>query len=353
MSKRKAAPPGCFWRGDILWGRIQVRGRDIKWSLRTNDPAAARRRRKEYQEQAVARAYYGEQRRTFAEVLEAWGKVITREVAPRTAARYAVSLGQLQPFLDGLYLDQVDGARVAEIIRLRQAHKITNATIKRDLVALSSVINFAIGQAWTEANPVPSRMRLLKERRDPIMLPEHSHIRMVIDRAPGMFANLVEIACKTGARQEELVNARREQFDHVRRTLSLIGKGNKRRTIDLDPFDGYDALRSLPTALGGAFLFWHHQGQRYRNVASRFRALVADVAERAKKQGKEFRPFRFHDLRHRHAVDWLQSGRSIYDLQQRLGHKSVKTTEIYLEFLTAEEARTVKQQAGTKTGPSA
>jgi len=43
MSKRKA-PPGCFWRGDTLWGRIQVRGRDIKFSLRTNDPAIAQRR---------------------------------------------------------------------------------------------------------------------------------------------------------------------------------------------------------------------------------------------------------------------------------------------------------------------
>jgi integrase/recombinase XerD len=286
-------------------------------------------------------------------VLEAWGKVIVRQVAPRTAARYAVSLGQLRPFLDGLYLDQVDGARVAQIIRLRQAHKVTNATIKRDLVALSSVLNFAIGQGWTEVNPVLPRMRLLRERRDPIMLPEHSYIRMVIDRASGMFANLIEMACKTGARQEELVNARREQLDHVRRTLSLIGKGNKRRTIDLEPFCGYDALRSLPAALGGAFLFWHHQGQRYRNVASRFRALVADVAKRAKEQGKEFRPFRFHDLRHRHAVDWLQSGRSIYDLQQRLGQVSIKTTEIYLQFLTAEQARAVKQGAGTITGPSA
>ena len=39
------------------------------------------------------------------------------------------------------------------------------------------------------------------------------------------------------------------------------------------------------------------------------------------------------------AVEWLQSGRSIYDLQQRLGHASIKTTEIYLQFLTPEEKR--------------
>jgi integrase/recombinase XerD len=52
--------------------------------------------------------------------------------------------------------------------------------------------------------------------------------------------------------------------------------------------------------------------------------------------------FTFHQLRHLHAVEWLKSGRSIYDLQKRLGHRSIKTTEIYLEFLTPEEERIVK-----------
>jgi hypothetical protein len=30
---------------------------------------------------------------------------------------------------------------------------VTNATIKRDLVALSSVLNFAIDQGWRDDNP--------------------------------------------------------------------------------------------------------------------------------------------------------------------------------------------------------
>jgi integrase/recombinase XerD len=343
MPKRKA-PAGTFWRNDVLWGRTQVGARDHKWSLRTDDPAIAKRRREEERARIVAAVHFGvEARKTFADALEAWEQTIVRQVAPTTAARYAVSLGQLQPFLDGLFLDEINGSRVAEIIRQRTAHGATNATIKRDLVALSSVISFAIDQGWREDNPVLPRMRRLKERRDPIELPEPEHIRAVIERAPGMFARLIEAALRTGARQEELAGARRAQVDHGRRELTLIGKGNKRRTISLDPFDGYEALRALPAALGGAFLFWHDQGERYANVASRFRAIVREVA---RKQG--FKPFRFHDLRHRHAVDWLQSGRSIYDLQHRLGHSSIKTTEVYLAFLTPEQTRTVK--SGTFSG---
>jgi hypothetical protein len=41
-------------------------------------------------------------------------------------------------------------------------------------------------------------------------------------------------------------------------------------------------------------------------------------------------------------VNWLKGGRSIYDLQGRLGHASIKTTEIYCTFLTEEEDRIVK-----------
>lgn len=47
--------------------------------------------------------------------------------------------------------------------------------------------------------------------------------------------------------------------------------------------------------------------------------------------------FRFHDLRHLFAVRYLQNGGSIYALQGIMGHTSVKTTEIYLAYLTPDQ----------------
>jgi len=66
------------------------------------------------------------------------------------------------------------------------------------------------------------------------------------------------------------------------------------------------------------------------------------VEAHAKANGVEFRRFRFHHLRHRAAVDWLKAGGSIYDLQGRLGHTSIKTTEMYLDYLTPEEIQAAK-----------
>lgn len=60
--------------------------------------------------------------------------------------------------------------------RARTADGITNATIRRDLVALSSVIGVAVDQGWLESNPVLARMAQVQERRAPIVLPRRQDI---------------------------------------------------------------------------------------------------------------------------------------------------------------------------------
>lgn len=371
MSKRKA-PSGCFWRDGILYGRIQTGGVDVKWSLRTDDPAVARSRRKAERDRQVAAQRYGDQRRTFAEAMEAWGRFITDQLGPKTLQRYVCSLGVLQPFLDGLYIDEIDKALIGGIVAGRRdvpavptgrrvAVTASIATIKRDLTALSSVLGFCVDEGWLESNPVTTwlkpggrRKSRLQERRDPIVLPDHSHIDMVVARASGQFATMIRAAVQTGARLDELAQAQRSQLDRERRQLTLIGKRNKRRVIDLvdggEDF-GFEILSRIPPSLETKAMFWHRapekHGRRvasaapYRQASSNFGRIVEAVARQAEGDGVEFRPFTFHHLRHRFAVDWLKSGRSIYVLQKRLGHTSVKTTEMYLEYLTPEEQQVV------------
>lgn len=372
MAKRKA-PKGCFWRDGVLYGRIQTGGRDIKWSLRTDDPAVARGRRKAERARAVAAQRYGDQRRTFAEAMEAWGPFFAGQNSTKTYDRYLTSLGVLQPHLDGLYIDEIDKALVGTIVETRRdipavpkgrKHPVTAsiATIKRDLTALSSVLGYCVDEGWLESNPVMNwlkpggrRKSRLQERRDPIQLPDHAHIRMVIERAPGLFAAMIAAALKTGARLDELAKAQRSHFDRDRRQLTIVGKRNKLRVIDLadngEDF-GLEILAGLPVSLETRALFWHRPeagkraklGQRpaapYRQASSNFARIVEAVAKQAQKQDQHFRPMTFHHLRHRAAVDWLKSGRSIYVLQQRLGHTSIRTTEMYLAYLTPEEAQT-------------
>ncbi|HVZ53562.1 MAG TPA: tyrosine-type recombinase/integrase, partial [Pseudolabrys sp.] len=308
-------------------------------------------RRKAGRERLVAEKH-GDAVRTFAEAFAAWDKQLDRAVGVSTADRYRCSLAQIAPWLEGRTLPEINGRLVAEIIEGRQAASVKNATIKRDLGALSSVMKFCILKDWREDNPVLAKLALIPERRDPIVLPLERDIKLVAEHigktAPAV-ANLIWAACKTGAREAELIRSLRDHIDHERRQMTLIGKRNKLRVIDLEPFGGYAFVSGLPARLKCKWLFWNRDGKPYSlsSFAGNFSATVKDLAALAKKEGIEFTPFTFHHLRHWHAVHYLKNGYgTIYDLQGRLGHTSVKTTEVYLAYLTPEEVQAAKYGRG-------
>jgi integrase/recombinase XerD len=353
---RAKPPAGCYWREGVLWGRIKVKGREIRWSLRTSDPKVAAQRRAAGKTRAVADRYHGDAPRTFEEVMIEWGNHFQSQCSPNTYKRYLCSLEQLGPFLEGRKLSEIDSRLVAEIVRERQKI-VTPATIKRDLVALSSVINYAVDESWCEGNPVLPRLGRIKERREPINLPHDEDIELVISRAPGLWPYLIRAALLTGCREDELVQATRRDHDTNRKELTVIGKGDKRRVVDLK-WGGADKLfESIPAFAGKPWIFWRHEDKRVRSDSGRaptfqgdriedpaqvFRRIAEETEAWAEEEGRQFVRFRFHDLRHRHCVDFLKAGGNIFDLQQRVGHSSIKQTEEYLKHISPEQARIAK-----------
>jgi integrase/recombinase XerD len=369
MGKKRKAPKGCIWHKDSLWGAAMVNGVRVRWPLDTTDPKIASQRRQQTIEAAVARrleklgvahqlptaAKTGA--KTYEDAIEILPDYFAdRCVGERTQEEYYGGLTQIDEYVAGKALAEINGEVIARIVKGRRASGVTNATIKRNLGALSAVMNAAIGKGWLDANPVLPALAQIREKRDPIVLPERAHIDLVVSRCPGMVAAIVEAAARTGAREDELLKLRRSDIDHERKQMTVRRirqggpKGGKTRVVDLLPFDGYDYLRSLPAYATSERMFWHHDGRDYKNFASQFVDIIRRTAEWATENGVPFRPFRFHDLRHFHAVEFLKSGRDIYDLQKRLGHSSVKVTEMYLIYLTAEEERVAKFGKAAGTG---
>lgn len=366
---RPKAPRFTEWRGGVLHFRFRHPSGPnglIRYSLRTSDVDAAATFAEAEAKRLRAPARDDATRVRYQDLFASWAADLVHQVGPRTAQRYGVSLGQLEPWLLDTYVDEIDRKLVRVIVAGRRAMGVSTATIKRDLVALGSLLKFGD----VDDNPALGSLKSLKERRDPIVRPDPDHVRRIIARCPGRLGALAHASWLTGCRQEELVTAERSKLDHTRRQLTVRGKRNKLRTIDLSA-EAYELLRALPAMLGCKWLFWHPVariqagpgaaavertvGEPFRNVSSRFAAVVsAEMAASRKRaaaaghQEPDFRKFRFHDLRHDFAIGWLKARRSIYDLKEHLGHESVKTTEIYLAFLTGDEKRAVMYgEAGT------
>ena len=99
----------------------RLRVETTEFSLRTDDPKVAKERRKASIEKLIAGYYYGDDRRTFAGTLEAWGPWLANQVGGETEQRYLVSIGRLSRFFEGKALDEINGKLIAEIILARQS----------------------------------------------------------------------------------------------------------------------------------------------------------------------------------------------------------------------------------------
>lgn len=312
-----------YRRGETWWGRIRLAGREHARSLRTSDRAEARRRLKAWHDELTRVHVAGLTRLGWEDAVLRYTESVMKDgVSAGTAARYQVSFRQVDEHLAGLYVDQITRPVLAEMVRSRKAHGASNATINRDLTAISQVIGAAIEWGAAEHNAARdfNRKLLTKERRDPIMVPSPEAVDAVVARAPGRFADLIRFLDLVGCRQEEAASIEWKQIDLQAATCHFPKtKTGRPRTIHLSE-DAVALLAAIPRQIKGGFVFWHGAGARYRNVSSRFRQLADDAKQ----------TFRCHDLRHGYAVRELKQGRDIYDLSRHLGHSSVKTTEIYL-----------------------
>ncbi|NYD36556.1 integrase/recombinase XerC [Actinomycetospora corticicola] len=201
------------------------------------------------------------------------------------------------------------GARLAS----PRAHRTLPAVLRADQAA-AALDNAARGAA----------------ERDPIALRDHL---------------LLELLYATGIRVSELCGLDVDDVDDARRTLRVLGKGAKERTVvfggpaatALDAWrtDGRPALAvagSPPALLLGA-----RGGRLDPRIA---RAVVHDAAGSVP-GAPDIAP---HGLRHSAATHLLEGGADLRSVQELLGHASPATTQLYTH-VTADRLRAVHDAA--------
>ena len=155
---------------------------------------------------------------------------------------------------------------------------------------------------------------------------------------------LVELLYSSGLRVSEACELRLGDIDRPRRSVSVLGKGNKQRVVPL----GMPALRAVDAWLlvraavstkaspDTVFL-----GARGGALNQRVARRVVHEATAAAGTGAEIGP---HGLRHAMATHLVEGGADLRSVQEMLGHASVATTQIYTH-VSAERLRDTFRQA--------
>lgn len=326
-------PRNLYLRGKTFWGRVKIAGLEHRGSLRTDNRGEATRRLKAWRTQLEREALGDHDAPTFMEAVVKWKQeVLPGAVKPGVATRYLSSIAQFDPIFGRLRMDQIGPRAVAEYVSSRSG-LVSNATIQRDLTALSRLLAACVSWGWRTDNPARLYDRsMVKERRDPIALPGDREWNLLLAEAPPGMAEVLRLLDATGFRLLEGLNLAGERVDKGRGQITLtLTKTGRRRVVDWRT-PGGDATPLLADAPVAGRLF-----RSYPNFSSNVGQVMRRIEKAETAAGREFSRFRVHDLRHRFAVRWLKSGGNIYKLSIHLGHTSVKTTEIYLDHLTERE----------------
>jgi integrase/recombinase XerC len=279
-----------------------------------------------------------------------------RSLSPHTVRAY---VGDVSSLLEHAHRAGVQAPGGLDATHLRgwlasqHASGAARTTLARRGAAARAFTAFAHRSGWLAADPGP-RLATLKARRTLPHVLRQDEMRAVLDTAarraeaagsgqaaPGSDqaaeqavalrdVAVLELLYATGIRVSELCGLTPDNFDHGRRTVRVVGKGDKERTVPV----GVPALRAVTRWLeagrpvlarpgSGPALFLGVRGGRLdpRTARRITRARLRD--------GGAARPTGPHGLRHSAATHLLEGGADLRSVQEILGHSSPATTQIY------------------------
>ncbi len=151
----------------------------------------------------------------------------------------------------------------------------------------------------------------------------------------------------SGARASEIAELNIDYFNPNRKTLSILGKGNRFRLIKLES-KTCDLLqlyirqyRISPKPMFENRLFINQKGESFtRHGIYRICRKYLQKALPPKRL-KHINPV--HSFRHSRAVDMLHNGDPITDIKNHLGHDNIQSTSIYLH-LDLDRRRHIQRQ---------
>ncbi|HET9925951.1 MAG TPA: tyrosine recombinase XerC [Methylomirabilota bacterium] len=257
---------------------------------------------------------------------------VERGASPHTLRSYAADLTEFTRFLAderiGGLPDADTRAVRAYVARLHQ-RRLSKATIARKLAAVRSCFRFLARRGALPANPARQVRSPRLGRRLPSFLPV-DEATVLLNAPPEPSAAgardraLLELLYASGLRVAEGCGLDLDDLDEARRTVRVVGKGDKERVVPV----GETALEALAAHLAmrgrrRGPLFLNARGGRLTP-----RSAHRIVRARARQAGIDQRVTP-HTLRHSFATHMLGAGADLRLIQELLGHSRLSTTQRY------------------------
>jgi integrase/recombinase XerD len=238
------------------------------------------------------------------------------------------------------------------VLELRDRRRYKAVSVRRKLFSLRKFFAYEKQEGRRADNPAAEVKPPKPDKTLPHVLKQTDVAKLLRTRIAGRSdllrlrdVAMLELLYASGIRRAELVGLDTWDVDLERRTMRVLGKGNKERMV-LFNHAAADAIRAYlavrPRATDGALFLSERGGRLSLNQAGKIFRLYADlsgVQEHATP----------HTLRHSFATHLLQNGADLVTIKELLGHASLATTQIYTN-VSLEHMRRTYDEAHPRDG---
>jgi integrase len=253
--------------------------------------------------------------------------------ARKRSFKYDDSMIKLRivPTLGHFRLNQLTRHQIQTFHTDLRTEGLAPATCDHHLKLLRSALNLAVLWEMLDKNPV-AKVPLFREcnKLERYLTDEELNRLLVALRTSKarMVCNAMLFLLATGARLNEALQTRWEHIDKANRTWRIPASNSKSKRVRSVPLNdaALEVLANLRTEGKNDYLFINTKTKERLTVVNTVWGRIRVAAGLPK--------LRIHDLRHQHASMLVNSGRSLYEVQQILGHSDPSVTQRYAHLST-------------------
>jgi len=256
-----------------------------------------------------------------------------RNFSPNTIKSYCNDLDQFFSFMkrNSRVINYTSSKDIRNWIILNKETGLESSTINRKISCLRTYFRFLKREGFMSKNPTNNINLLSVKKRLPVFVSEESmhNLFSKINFSDNFLgkrdAFVLDLFYQTGLRLSELINIQIADFDVRKKTLRVLGKGNKERIVPiLDVIIvRYKEYMISRKEISSKFLFVTSSGKRaypkmiYRLV-NKYLGAISTITKKSP-----------HILRHTFATHLLNRGADINTIKELLGHKTLSSTQVY------------------------
>ena len=228
--------------------------------------------------------------------------------------------------------------------------KHEKTSISRKLSSLRGLFKYAYQHNYIKENPILSITNPKTKRKLPDITTSGSILEIYdeiekSDENHELIIGIFEILYGCAIRVSELCNLNLSDLDLDRKTLTVLGKGNKMRVVPIGGksvpvLNSYLLTRDILDFKAPLFVTEKNQRIYPRYVHRLVSKYLGKVSEIKKKSP--------HILRHSAATHMLDNGADLRAVKEILGHENLSTTQIYTH-ISVERLKSTYKKAHPKS----